>query len=106
MKKEGLTITSQDQVNFRQYENEYESMIDILSNFGQEKIIDCLQENIDLHSNDQDFITCTYGDMCQNDTGEDFPRELGLTNPGEFGVKQRLDYIFVLDQGDNQVDGI
>jgi len=36
-------ISPKDQENIDIVENEYDDVMDILSNFGQEKITDCLQ---------------------------------------------------------------
>jgi hypothetical protein len=80
--------------------------MDILANFGQEKITDCLQVKIDQHlhdsessSKDKDFFQYTFGD-CIKDGDKEIPREVGLTDPEEFLFKERLDYILILDQGD------
>ena len=54
-------------------------MMEILSNFGSEKIIDCVQEVIDKHSeNDsqnKEFLKCTFSDTIVNDMGKEVPRE-------------------------------
>lgn len=80
--------------------------MDILANFGQEKITDCLQVKIDqyLHdsessSKDKDFFLYTFSDSIK-DGDKEIPREVGLTDPEEFMFKERLDYILILDQGD------
>ena len=49
MKSKGIALTTEDCQNLQRLENEYEAVMDILSNFGEEKITDCLKVNIDAH---------------------------------------------------------
>ena len=64
-------------------------MIDIFSSFGENKCVDLLKESLmqNVH-----MIDVTYGDTKIED-GKCKPREVGLTNPEEFGYRWRLDYI-------------
>ena len=54
-------------------------MMDILSNFGSEKIVDCIQEVIDKQSEnndeDQKVLKYTMGDTYVNELGIEVPRE-------------------------------
>lgn len=59
--------------------------MDILSNFGQENITDCLQVNIDNNSENicidgkEQFIRYTFADVTVDKDGETIPIETGLT---------------------------
>ena len=64
--------------------NEYETMMDILSNFGAEKIIDCLREKWDA-SEDEILFMNTYADVKENKGGPAEPMEVVLTDPGALG---------------------
>ena len=72
-------------------------MLHILSNFGEETIKDCLQENLDSRKGQADLIDVTYGDSILGDKGQRKPRETSLTNSDDFGCAERLDYILQLD---------
>ena len=85
-------------------QKEYKNMMEILSAYGQEKIRDCLQENLDAEKSNigqsEELITVTYGDVVKN---EDLvrPRDVGLTVAEDFGCQMRLDYIFEMDIDEN-----
>jgi len=53
MIKSGKGISPQDRIILNQAKNEYKNMVDILSNFGTEKIVDCIQEVIEKESEDE-----------------------------------------------------
>ena len=72
-------------------------MIQILTAYGEEKIRDCLQENLDSEKgNGEQQISVTYGDTIKDEDLER-PRDVVLTVSDDFGCQQRLDYIFEMD---------
>ena len=65
--------------------------MEILSNFGSEKIVDCVQEVIDKHNesepNNKEFLKYTMADTVVNELGIEVPRECQMTDHEEFGLK-------------------
>jgi hypothetical protein len=93
----GRNLNAKEEKILEQAENEYQTMLHILSNFGEETIKDCLQENLDNRKGQADLIDVTYGDSILDDKGQRKPRETGLTNSDDFGCAERLDYILQLE---------
>lgn len=98
----GRVLTEDENKIMQKAQNEYQNMLHILSNFRDEKIRDCLQENLDLQKDKPDLIDVTYGDSvpivnANSKDAERAPREVGLTNSDDFGCAERLDYIIQLD---------
>lgn len=71
-------------------ENEYESMIKILSQNGEDQIIDCAK----LANNGECPIT--YADVDKDFQGNFIPMETVLTDKEDHLTCQSLDYIFVI----------
>lgn len=94
-KSQNREMTEADEMHFRYAEKEYQSMVSILSNLDQDKIVDCLRDNID-----QNQFRNTFADAEEKD-GQTVPREVSLTVAEELGLKERLDYIFWLNPEDN-----
>jgi len=77
-------------------------MLDIMSKFGEEKITDCLQVNIDkMDPDSEDDLKVTYSDTNSDKEGNEMPKEAYLTVPDDYFNKERLDYIFILDEDEN-----
>ena len=98
----GRVLSDDENKIMHQAQNEYQNMLHILSNFRDEKIRDCLQENLDHQKGQPDLIEVTYGDFIpilatNSKLTERAPREVGLTNSEDFGCNERLDYIIQLD---------
>ena len=73
---------------------EYETMMQIMSNYKIDAIQDCLHEAFE---KDYKGIKCTIGDIT-NHEDQVVPREVGLTDPNDFFAQERLDYIMVLQE--------
>ena len=80
---------------FQQAENEYKTMLFILSNLGTEEIQDCLEDNLDNNE-----IKVTYGN--QDENGE--AMETTLTGKEEQCIHQRLDYVLWLNKGNKNCE--
>jgi len=98
----GRVLSDDENKIMHKAQNEYQNMLHILSNFRDEKIRDCLQENLDNQKDQPDLIEVTYGDSisvvnANSKLAERAPREVGLTNSDDFGCGERLDYIIQLD---------
>lgn len=98
----GRVLSDDENRIMHQAQNEYQNMLHILSNFRDENIRDCLQENLDNQKGQPDLIEVTYGDSIpaistNSKLAERAPREVGLTNSEDFGCNERLDYIIQLD---------
>ena len=114
MRAEGIEITDEHTQNLNGLEVEYEDMMDIMSNNGQDKLTDCLQVKIDEHKKKfvgdengeecvtfgEEFHSITFGDVFNDFEGNKKPREAMLTDPDDFMSNQRLDYLLVLESND------
>lgn len=87
-------LTEEDERNLKYAESEYKNTMEILSNFGREKIVDCFKEN-----QENSEFKVTYSDTIEVD-GRTEAREWCLTNPDDCGLLERLDYIFWIDPSD------
>ena len=82
-----------------EYANSYQELLDVLSMFGEKKITDCLQVNIDKMDKDtKDDVKITYCDINKDKEGNIIPKESYLTVSDDFFNKERLDYIFIMDE--------
>ena len=79
-------------------------MIDIISDFGEEEVVDCLQVQIDQMKDGSEEIRCTMGDADKDAAGTTVPKEVSLTDPEDFFVQERLDYILEIYQNQNHND--
>ena len=79
---------------FQVISDECDNMKHILSNFGHEAITDCLSENL---KNNQ--FKATLGETIDRD-GKQVPTDTVLTDPEDFEIKERLDYIFWLNRAE------
>ena len=71
-------------------ENEYATMVKILSGNGQDEIIDCAR----LANGGKNPVT--FADIHVDAAGNIVPREIALTDPGDHMTCQSLDYIFII----------
>lgn len=79
---------------FSTIENEHGNMKAILSNFGHDTITDCLGENLS-----NNHFKATLGEL-KEENGTMVPTDTLLTDPEDFGIKERLDHIFWLNPQD------
>ena len=86
-------MSQEEQEIIKRIENEYESMLEVLSNFGNDKVEDCLQEAFNAGNGD---IRVTIGDIDINGS----PKETVLTDPDDLCGQERLDYILHLNKQD------
>ena len=72
-----------------QLENEYGAMFDIISNKGEDEIVDCTRVAYG-------ESPVTYGDTDKDPNGKITPLEIVLTDVEDYHTCQSLDYIFII----------
>lgn len=88
-KKEGFDDALDD------FAKEYQVMIDILSNYGEDEVIDVIRLG---HNG---ISPITYGDFKLDENGNEVPLETEMFFPEDYCSKQSLDYIFEIRRSFN-----